>query len=54
MAVWVNGYGEQFDDELTFLPGEEGFTRARAKKHFKTDDFNYVGTPNWQPPEPQD
>lgn len=35
-----------FDDKLSFLPGQEGFTRALAKKYFKVDEFSYVGTPD--------
>ena len=52
MALWLNAEtGEQFDDGLTFRPGEDGFTRALAAAHFGASPFDYLGTPNWLPSE---
>lgn len=51
MALWLHdATGKQFDDGLTTKPGEEGFTREFAEKHFGTSKFSYSGTPNWAPP----
>jgi hypothetical protein len=52
MALWVSDIdGKQFDDGLTFKPGEDGFTRDIAAAHYANNAFSYVGTPNWQPPQ---
>jgi hypothetical protein len=47
MALFIAEDGTQFDDGLAFEPGEEGFTRDIAKKHFGKKPFNYASTPNW-------
>lgn len=51
MALWKSEKPEDdFDDGLTAKPGEAGFTREVAEKHFGHKNFNYSGTPNWVPP----
>jgi hypothetical protein len=53
MAVWQHDVtGERFEDDVKQKPGEEGFTRAKAEAHFKSKNFSYVGTPDWEPPAP--
>lgn len=44
--------GEEFNDGVVARPGDEEFTREIAEKHFGHKNFSYVGTPEWQPPEP--
>ena len=53
MAVWQIG-DEQWDDGLTFVPGEVGFTRDLAEVHADGQEVNYIGTPNWVPPPEPD
>jgi hypothetical protein len=64
MAQWqiVDAQGisqpELFDDGDTAKPGEEGFSQAGVKAKCTAlgagFTFNYVGTPNWVPPQPQE
>jgi len=52
MAIWrldSDTTGEVFDDGLPLMPGDPGFTRARAEAHFGTPAFSWVGTPDWWP-----
>jgi hypothetical protein len=41
---------EQWDDGETTRPGEEGFSTAKVAKYAGKANFNYMGTPNWEPP----
>lgn len=51
MAIWQDDKsGDRHDDGQALLPGEAGFTRELAEKHFGHKNFSYVGTPNWAPP----
>lgn len=47
MALWISDTGERFDDGLAYEPGEDGFSRDLAARHFGKTGFNYAGTPNW-------
>lgn len=50
MAQWQNDTTlEIWDDGMTAVPGEAGFTRDLAATHFGGPGFSYVGTPNWIP-----
>lgn len=51
MAIWQIE-NAQWDDGDTFRPGEDGFSTEKVKAHAKGKPFNYVGTPNWEAPEP--
>jgi len=53
MAVWISTDGESWDDGETTSPGDEGFSRSKAKEHFADRDFNYVGTPNRPESKPE-
>jgi hypothetical protein len=51
MALWKHDNNHEiYDDGATTQPGEDGFTRELAEKHFGDKDFSYMGTPNWAPP----
>lgn len=64
MAQWqiidTNGQPQPdlFDDGFTAKPGEEGFTqdgvKAKCSALGEGFTFNYVGTPNWMPPQPEE
>jgi hypothetical protein len=41
---------EQWDDGETARPGEEGFSTRKVAKYAGKENFNYIGTPNWEPP----
>lgn len=40
-----------FDDGLPYLPGDAGFTTEHIVAYAGIGNFNYMGTPNWLPPE---
>lgn len=51
MAMWaIEGQDDYWDDGLTFKPGENGFTTSLVSKQAGKGAYNYVGTPNWEPP----
>lgn len=60
MALWQildkdgNPTGLPWDDGDRAKPGEDGFSPDKVKKHAKGAGFNYIGTPNWEPPAPED
>lgn len=44
----------QWDDGLTAKPGEEAFSSEAVTAYAGKGNFNYIGTPNWEPPaEPE-
>jgi hypothetical protein len=57
MALWqiinpVKPDEEQWDDGLKAKPGEPTFTTETVEAYAGPKNFNYIGTPNWEPPAP--
>lgn len=57
MALWQiidnkNGtLQDTWDDGLNFMPWEPGFTTEHIVAYAGAGNFNYMGTPGWEPPE---
>lgn len=55
MALWQiikpgKGMQAQWDDGLRAKPGEPDFSADKIKAYAGEKNFNYIGTPNWEPP----